>query len=151
MGGHTFRPFGADSIAVMTGDDSHHDVSCFADEVIVDFPSVAPAVDRIRSAFLAEERASTFSTAIQLTPREAREGITMPVDVPVRCTCRACGGRGETWPERCQRCEGSGAELFRHQLQVTVPAGVPDGARFHFAVTARHNPPTRIELRIHVA
>lgn len=151
MPGHTFRPFGGDSIAVMTGDESRRDANCFADEVIVDFPSVAPAVDRIRTAFLAEERAATFRTAIQLTPREARDGVTMPLDVPVRCTCRACGGRGETWPERCERCAGSGAELFRHQLQVTVPAGVSDGARFHFAVTARHNPPTRIELRIHVS
>lgn len=151
MPGHTFRPFGGDSIAVMTGDESRCDVNCFADEVIVDFPSVAPAVDRIRTAFLAEERAATFRTAIQLTPHEARDGVTMPLDVPVRCTCRACGGRGETWPERCERCTGSGTELFRHQLQVTVPAGVLDGARFHFAVTARHNPPTRIELRIHVS
>lgn len=151
MPGHTFRPFGGDSIAVMTGDESRRDTNCFADEVIVDFPSVAPAVDRIRMAFLAEERAATFRTAIQLTPREAHDGVTMPLDVPVRCTCRACGGRGETWPERCERCAGSGVELFRHQLQVTVPAGVPDGARFHFAVTARHNPPTRIELRVHVS
>jgi len=151
MRGYTFRPFGGDSIAVMTGDDSRQAASCFADEVIVDFPSVAPAVDRIRSAFLAAERPSTFSAAIQLTPHEAREGVTMPLDVPVRCTCRACGGRGETWPERCERCAGSGTELFRHQLQVTVPAGVLNGARFHFAVTARHNPPTRVELRIQVA
>jgi len=151
MPGHTFRPFGGDSIAVMTGDESRADANCFADEVVVDFPSVAPAVDRIRTAFLAEERAAAFRTAIQLTPREARDGVTMPLDVPVRCTCRACGGRGETWPERCERCTGSGIELFRHQLQVTVPAGVPDGARFHFAVTARHNPPTRIELRIHIS
>jgi hypothetical protein len=151
MPGHTFRPFGGDSIAVMTGDESHRDANCFADEVIVDFPSVAPAVDRIRTAFLAEERAATFRTALQLTPREARDGVTMPLDVPVRCTCRTCGGRGETWPERCERCTGSGTELFRHQLQVTVPAGVRDGTRFHFAVTARHNPPTRIELRIHVS
>ena len=151
MRGHTFRPFGGDSIAVMTGDDSRSDANCFADEVIVDFPSVAPAVDRMRSAFLAAEHPSTYSAAIRLTPSEAREGVTMPLDVPVRCTCRACGGRGETWPERCERCAGSGAEMFRHQLQVTVPAGVPDGARFNFAVTARHNPPTRVELRIHVA
>ncbi len=150
MRGHTFRPFGGDSIAVMTGEDSRHDGSCFADEVVVDFPSVAHAVDRMRTAFLADERPSAFSAAIRLTSREARDGVTMPVDVPVRCTCRGCGGRGETWTEQCQRCGGSGAEFFRHQLQVTVPAGVPDGARFHFAVTARHNPPTRIELRIHV-
>jgi hypothetical protein len=151
MRGYTFRPFGGDQVAVMTGDDTRHDVSCFADDVVVDFPSVARAVDRMRSAFLADERTPSYSTLIRLSAHEAQEGVTMPLDVPVRCTCRSCGGRGETWTESCLRCSGSGVELFRHKLQVTVPAGVPDGAHFHFAVTARHNPPTRIELRILVA
>src|SRR6185503_3561910 len=82
MRGHTFRPFGGDSIAVMTGEDPRHDASCFADEVVVDFPSVAPAVDRMRTAFLADERPSAFSAAIRLTSREARDGVTMPVEVP---------------------------------------------------------------------
>src|SRR5262245_32435024 len=81
--GHTFRPFGGDSIALMTGDDPRHEVNCFADEVVVDFPSVAPAIDRMRTAFLADERPSAFRAAIRLTPLEARDGVTMPVDVPV--------------------------------------------------------------------
>lgn len=150
MGGHTFRPFGSGAIAV-AGGESRHDVSCFADEVVIDFPSVAPAVDRICSAFLADERAVALSTAIQLSPREAREGATVPLEVPVRCTCHGCGGRGESWSEPCARCEGSGTELLRHQLRVSVPPGVLDGTRYHFTVTPRHNPPTRIELRVLVA
>lgn len=151
MGGHTFRPFGSGAIAV-AGGESRHDVSCFADEVVIDFPSVAPAVDRICSGFLADERAVALSTtAIQLSPREAREGATVPLEVRVRCTCHGCGGRGESWSEPCARCEGSGTELLRHQLQVSVPPGVLDGTRYHFTVTPRHNPPTRIELRVLVA
>jgi hypothetical protein len=81
MRGNTFRPIGGDRVAVMAGEDCHHEVSCFADEVAIDFPSVAPAVDRIRRAFLADEHPVTMSTAIQLSPREAVAGATLPLEV----------------------------------------------------------------------
>jgi hypothetical protein len=151
MRSNAFRPFGGDRIAVMTGDDARHDANCFADEVVIDFPSVAPAIDRVRSSFLVDERSSPLVATLQLSNREAIEGATLPLDVPVRCTCTECGGRGEIWTERCLRCAGSGTETFRHQLQVTLPAGVADGARFHFTVTPRHNPSTRIELHVSVS
>ena len=151
MGGHTFRSFGGPQVAVIGDEESHDTVSYFADEVAIDFPSVAPAVDRIRSSFLAEERSATVATAIDVSPREAIEGATVSLDVPVRCTCHDCGGRGGTWAESCGRCHGSGTELLEHRLQVLLPAGVADGACFHFTVTPRHHPPTRIELRVRVA
>jgi DnaJ-class molecular chaperone len=151
MGGNTFRPFGGPQVAVIGGEDVHDQASCFADEVVIDFPSVAPAVDRMRSSFLAEERGAALPTAIQLSPREAIAGATRSLHVPVRCTCHDCGGRGGTWTEACRRCEGSGTELLQHRLQVLLPAGVADGACFYFTVTPRHHPPTRIELRVHVA
>ena len=151
MGGRAFRPFGDGSVAIAGGSDARSDANCFADEVVIDFPSVAPAVDRMRSAFLADERAAALSAAIRLSRREARDGAMVPLEVPVRCTCHECGGRGETWTERCLQCQGSGTELRRHQLQVAVPAGVLDGACFKFTVIPRHNPPTRVELRVLVA
>ena len=150
MRGNTFRPFGGDQIAVMAGEDSRHDASCFADEVVIDFPSVAPAVDRIRRGFLADEHPVTLSTAVQLSHREATAGATVPLEVPIRCTCTECGGRGESWTERCTRCHGRGTELLRHLLQITIPAGILDGTRFQFTVTPRHNPSTRIELHVFV-
>jgi hypothetical protein len=150
MRGNAFRSFGGDHVAVMTGLDPARETSCFADEVVIDFPSVAPAVDRIRRAFLADESPATLSTAVRLSGREAFEGVTMPLDVPVRCTCRQCGGRGEVWTDACLHCSGTGEERLRHLLQITVPAGVVDGARFQFTVAARHNPPTRIELHVFV-
>ena len=146
MRGNTFRPFGHGQAGVIAPEDHRHDVSCFADDVIVDFPSVAPAVDRIRRAFLAEERPATVSAAIQLSRRDAAMGATVPLEVPVRCTCSRCGGRGESWAESCVRCHGKGTELLHHLLQVTFPAGVSDGARFSFTVTPRHSPSTRGEL-----
>ena len=148
MEGRIFRPFGAGSVAVGVGIDGGLEARCFADEVVVDFPSVAPAVDRIRSAFLADERGRALRTVIQLSPREAHDGATVPLHVEVRCICLDCGGRGEAWPERCGRCQGSGLEFRPQQLQVVVPAGVLDGTCFNFIVTPRHNPPTRVELRV---
>lgn len=151
MRGNTFRPFGGDRMAVMTGDEARRDADCFADEVVVDFPSVAPAVDRVRSGFLQSERPAAVRTTIDVSPRDAVEGATLPLEVPVRCTCTGCGGRGESWLEPCGRCAGTGTEMFRHVLRVTLPPGVTDGARFHFTVTPRHNPSTRIELHVRVS
>ena len=148
MRGHTFPPFRS-SIAAESGTDAGAaESSCFADEVVVDFPSVAPAVDRIRHAFLADERGRPVRAAIRLSHRDALDGTTVPLSVPVRCTCRGCGGRGESWTESCVRCAGSGTEVLDHQVQVTVPAGVEHGTRVQFVVTPPQHPPTRIELRI---
>jgi len=150
MAGNT-HSFGRNRFVIHGGADCGVEADCFADEVGIDFPSVAPAVDRIRRSFLAGERAAALSATIQLSPREAREGATVPLVVPVPCTCGACGGRGESWTEPCSRCQGSGAELRRHQLQVLVPAGVLDGTRLKFTLAPRHDPPTRVELRVLVA
>ena len=122
MGWNTFRPFGGHALAVHGGEEIRHDRRWFADEVV--------------------------TAAIQLSRREAKEGTTVPLAVPVRCTCHECGGRGETWPQPCTRCAGSGTELLHHQVHVTVPAGVEDGACFHFSIAPRHDLSTRIELRV---
>jgi hypothetical protein len=150
MRNHAFRPRGGESMAVLAGED-RHDASCFADEVAIDFPSVDVALSRIRRAFLADERPTQVSTTVRLSDREARTGATVPLDVPLHSTCRQCGGRGESWTEPCVQCEGSGAELYHQPLHVTIPAGVPDGARFQFSVTPREDLTTRIELRILVS
>jgi hypothetical protein len=147
MRGHTFHRASGHALL----GERRQDWRCFADEVVVDFPSVALALDRMRHAFLADESSAALCTAIRLSWREARDGAILPLEVPVRRTCLACGGRGETWEEPCARCEGTGAEVRPHQLQVAVPAGVADGARFHFSVTPRHDLPTRVELRVLVA
>ena len=151
MGWHAFGPHGGHALAVHGGDEICHDRRWFADEVVVDFPSVAPAVERMRNAFLADERAATMTTAVQISGRQAYEGTTVPLAVPVRCTCHQCGGRGETVTQFCGRCAGRGTELLHHQVHVTVPAGVEDGACFHFSVAPRHDLSTRIELRVLVS
>jgi hypothetical protein len=151
MHGDTYRRSGGEPAALMTRDDVRHDQNWFADEVIVDFPSIAPAVERMRQSFLGDERPETLRADLELTEREAATGITVPFQAPVHCTCTDCGGRGESWTETCAKCHGWGSQLVRHQVQVTVPAGVRHGARFCFTVAQRHNRPTRVELRIVVA
>ena len=147
-GWNAFHRRGEHALAVHEPSDARDDRRWFADEVVIDFPSVAPAVERMRTAFLADERARTLTAAIQLSAREAQAGTTVPLEVPVRCTCHQCFGRGGTWAQPCPQCAGAGTELLPHQVHVMVPAGVEDGQCFHFSVASRHDLSTRIELRV---
>lgn len=146
----TLRSSGGDSVVVRAVDDPRDDSRWFGDEVAIDFPSMAPAVDRMRTAFVAAERSTPLTASIELSAVEARRGATLPLDVPVCCVCRTCGGRGESWSELCVTCTGSGSEMVWHPVHVSVPAGVSDGALFRFTVTPRHHPATRIELHVRV-
>jgi hypothetical protein len=122
---------------------------CFADEVAIDFPSVGHAVERIREAFLGESRdGDTVTTELQLSSREASGGLVVPVAVSIRGACPTCGGRGESWTEPCDPCCGTGESLFRHLVRVSVPPGVPDGARLHVRVRSPHAAPVRVEVRV---
>lgn len=42
-------------------------------------------------------------------------------------TCDVCGGTGKEIKEKCPTCSGSGHVSERHEIKVTVPAGVDDG------------------------
>ena len=133
------------------GPDKGFDRSWCADEVHIDFPSIPAAVDRIRAGFTGEdEESEPLAAEITLTRREACEGATVPLDVPVRAACPLCGGRGESWMEACRGCAGSGESLFHHRVRLSVPAGVCDGATFSFRLTSPLAVPTRVEVRVEV-
>jgi hypothetical protein len=151
MKGDTFRPRGDDALAVLGAEEAEHThADCFADEVVIDFPSVHSAVQKMRHAFVESDPCRSVRADIQLSRQQATCGVSLPLVVPVRATCRSCGGRGETWSEPCTRCGASGTEVLRHQVQVHVPPGVSDGARFRFTVAMRSDPPTRVELHVAV-
>ncbi|MBI2832956.1 MAG: DnaJ domain-containing protein [Acidobacteria bacterium] len=121
----------------------------FNDEVAIDFPSIQAVLERMRESFFgADERTAPLSAEIWLTSREARSGVTVPLEVPVRFTCSACGGRGEVWMEMCPRCGGTGAALCPHLVRLFVPRGVRHGARFRFSVTPPCALSTHVEIRI---
>ena len=121
----------------------------FADEIAIDFPSVAAVVDRMREAFLApEDQPPALTTEISLSPLDAFTGTVVPLAVAVRGLCQACGGRGETWTEPCIPCRGSGEAPFAHVLQISVPPRIVDGACIRLQVSTPHALPTRIDVRV---
>ena len=75
---HTFGRFGGGHSAVMTREDQRHDAQWFADEVTIDFPSVAAAVERMRRSFLVDERPQALSASIEVSAHEAANGATVP-------------------------------------------------------------------------
>ena len=122
---------------------------CFADEIAIDFPSVEPAVERMRDAFLGERADDgVLRTELRVSRREAFDGLVVPIEVPIRGTCRRCGGRGETWTEPCADCAGTGASLLHHPVRVSLPRGVVDGARIRFRVSSPGAASVRVEVRI---
>ena len=46
--------------------------------------------------------------------------------------------------------DGLVTEIVRHQVHVSVPPGVADGARFRFRIATHADLPTRVELRVAV-
>lgn len=64
-----------------------------------------------------------------LSLREAFDGATVPLDVPVRRTCAASGGRRESWLEPCAGCAGT-------------------GARFRFTIAAPCTSSTLVDVRV---
>ncbi len=126
------------------------------DDVVVDFPSMAGVVAGMRRSFFDSvddadadaDGCATHTAEVCLTPKEAGEGVHVPIDLPVRLTCPMCGGRGEVWSEACGVCAGTGAGLLAHHLDLRVPPGVHDGARLRFSVSPPFAPETHVEVRI---
>ena len=121
-----------------------------SDEVVVDFPSMAERVGRMRTSFFGinDYEQTTHTTEVNLTPKEADEGTRVPVALPVHLTCPVCGGRGEVWNEVCGVCTGTGGGLLSHNLNVRVPPGVHHGTRLRFCVSPPFAPETHVEVRI---
>jgi DnaJ-class molecular chaperone len=121
-----------------------------ADEVAIDFPSVSSVLDRMQEAFFGGAASAGLRAEVILSPQEAFWGTTVPLDVPLRRTCRRCGGRGETWEEWCAECRGGGEIAGSHLLTLRVPAGVREGERFRFRLSSADSPHTIVEIRVSI-
>lgn len=151
MARHLFHPGRGGEIARLTEHDQRHESLCFGDEIVIDFPSMARAVERMRRGFMVDECLAERPTPLHVSPRQAREGTVVPLAVPLRCTCVHCDGRGELASALCPSCAGTGTELRRQDVRVSVPPGVCTGDRFHLSLRPPHDAPTRVELQILVA
>jgi hypothetical protein len=121
---------------------------CFADEVAIDFPSVRPAVERMRNAFLGATVEPPVRLEVALSRAQALLGTDVRLELPIRRTCANCGGRGEVWNDLCEACEGVGHAAQRQVLEVAMPPGIRDGARVCLTVSPRQAPTTRVELHV---
>ena len=130
------------------------DVPAFDDDdVAKDFPSmatIARIVPQMRAAFFSAEAevGENHTTRVELTPKEAHEGVRIPFHLPVRPICPMCGGRGELWMEPCGVCAGTGAGCLSHQLHLPVPPGVRHGMCLRFSVTPPFSAEAHVELHI---
>lgn len=122
---------------------------CMTDEVAIDFPSVLPVLDRMRHAFFGDlPQAPSEAPDVVVTPREAFFGATVPLEVPVRRTCAACGGRGEVWDDACTHCGGTGDLPGRQVVHLRVPAGIRDATVVRFRVAAPGVVETLVTARV---
>ena len=122
---------------------------CFADEIAIDFPALAVAVDRVRDTFAsADEHLAAATASVTLTPRQAFDGTIVPIEVAMPALCRRCGGRGESWSDPCDGCQGRGESDQPHHVQLALPARVADGTRFRFVLTSPWSRPTRVEVTV---
>jgi hypothetical protein len=148
------RPLPGDPVPASVGDRATLSLarSCFADEIAIDFPSIGPAVDRVRETFLSTEEAhAALAAEVALTSRQASDGAIVPLELGLSGLCGGCGGRGESWAEPCGDCEGTGERARPHHFRLALPPGVADGARFRFFVAPPAVRPTRVEVTVSVA
>ena len=75
----------------------------------------------------------SLSGEILLSPKEARAGGTLPVDVPIETECADCDRTGGALFD-CPSCGGEGKVERRLPVPVRIPAGVKDGTTFQVRV-----------------
>jgi molecular chaperone DnaJ len=121
------------------------------DEIAVDFPSIDSVLDRMRAAFFGRTFQPRLSAEAVLTPREAFLGTVLPLDVPLRGLCPACGGHGERGFDVCPRCDGTGVVLRLYRVAINVPAGACEGDVFHIVLAGAAAVATTVEVRIAIA
>lgn len=121
-----------------------------ADEIAIDFPSVASVLDGMRHSFFGGLPNARLNAEVELSPQEAFWGALVPLQIPLTATCQDCGGRGEIWDEWCATCAGTGDIAAAYPVRLRVPAGVRAGSRFRFSVTPTGMAPATIEVSISI-
>ncbi|MGD9906831.1 MAG: hypothetical protein AB7U83_25480 [Vicinamibacterales bacterium] len=120
------------------------------DEVAIDFPSMRGPIARMKAGFAEAAEATPLVARVTLSPGQASAGVKVPLEVPLRRPCAACGGHGGSWRAQCVPCDGTGYASEPYPLTITVPAGVTDGARFSFSLSHPRGLRSQVEVRVAV-
>jgi DnaJ-class molecular chaperone len=80
------------------------------------------------------QRGEDVEHEVRVTLEEAYRGTTRTIEVREGSeVCRICSGAGELAGATCHACRGSGNAAPVRRIEVTIPAGVPDGTRIRAA------------------
>ena len=73
---------------------------------------------------------------LTLSRQEAVAGSIVEFELPIRTSCRFCGGTGRDWMFPCMACLGSGSEVSSPRIALRLPPFVRDGSRLEIPAEA---------------
>jgi molecular chaperone DnaJ len=96
------------------------------------YPSFEPLFHRFRRNFTGlevpkAERVESLTLELLLSPNEALQGGTVPINVPVFYPCPVCRGSGHFWSFPCTTCGEQGMIEEEQVVRVRIPPMVGDG------------------------
>ena len=71
-----------------------------------------------------------------LNRQDAVPGSIVEFELPIRISCRFCGGTGRDWMFPCMACLGSGTEEGSPRIALRLPAILRDGSRLEIPAEA---------------
>lgn len=107
--------------------------------ILRDFSVMSPSFDTLREHLLRNftpqrspksEPVESLAIEVRLTPYEARQGVKVPVGIPVFVRCTACGGSGRERFAHCLSCQGQGVVETERKVQFNLPPYVREGSVF---------------------
>jgi molecular chaperone DnaJ len=69
-----------------------------------------------------------------LSPREARSGVRIPLEIPLQTPCAHCRGTGGFWFHPCSACGGKGIVLHERTITLEIPPGFRGDTRVNLTV-----------------
>jgi molecular chaperone DnaJ len=127
--------------------------------LLADFGTIRPSFDALYEHLLQNFTGRETSKAVQpasltvevrLSPYEARQGVMVPLGIPVFVRCTDCGGSGRDWYTLCLSCQGQGMVETEHTVHVRIPPRVREGTIVEVPVhqLGIHNVFVRVHIRI---
>ena len=127
--------------------------------LFADFGTIRPSFDALYAHLLQNftGRATTkavqpasLTVEVRLSPYEARQGVMVPLGIPVLVRCAVCDGSGRDWYTLCLPCQGQGMVETEQTVHVRIPPGVREGTMVEVPIhqLGMHNVFVRVHIRI---